>query len=61
MSDRIKTTPDVPWREPGVGLYVTFGCMGCAANTARPQVREVTEYGDGAASAWRRNALRRSV
>jgi hypothetical protein len=29
MSDRLRTTPDAPWRQPGIGMTSTFKCMGC--------------------------------
>jgi hypothetical protein len=34
MSDRIVTTKDVPFKPAGVGLLITWRCMGC--DTPRP-------------------------
>lgn len=29
MSDRLRTTPDVPFRHVGVGMHMGFGCGQC--------------------------------
>lgn len=29
MTDRIRTAPDVRFRSAGVGMVITFRCMGC--------------------------------
>lgn len=32
MSDRIRTAPDVPFRQVGIGLRPLWRCMGCDQN-----------------------------
>lgn len=30
MDDRLKSTPDVRWRNPGPGMHITFKCAACS-------------------------------
>jgi hypothetical protein len=41
MSDRLKTTPDLPWLAPGVGLAVKRHCMGCNQHRETPNGRGI--------------------